>query len=145
MEKSDRNSYTASASGPGDPDLITLKAVKMLGQVDMVFAAASTKNHHSLALEHRPAAHPGGHPGGTAALPHDARPVRDPPGVGGQRPPHRQPSSKPDATPAFLTLGDSLTYSTFGYLMKYVKAAGAAPRCADGARHHVLPGGRLAD
>ena len=36
--------------GPGDPDLITLKAVKILNRVDVVFAAASTKNPHSLAL-----------------------------------------------------------------------------------------------
>ena len=31
---------------------------------------------------------------------------------------------------AFLTLGDSLTYSTFGYLMRHVQAAAPAPRCA---------------
>ena len=36
--------------GPGDPDLITLKAAKVLSQVDVVFAAASTKNNHSLAV-----------------------------------------------------------------------------------------------
>ena len=36
--------------GPGDPDLITLKAAKILNQVDIVFAAASTKNNHSLAV-----------------------------------------------------------------------------------------------
>ena len=36
--------------GPGDPDLITIKAAKILNQVDIVFAAASTKNSHSLAV-----------------------------------------------------------------------------------------------
>ncbi len=36
--------------GPGDPDLITIKAAKILNQVDIVFAAASTKNNHSLAV-----------------------------------------------------------------------------------------------
>jgi precorrin-2/cobalt-factor-2 C20-methyltransferase len=36
--------------GPGDPDLITMKAAKILTKVDIVFAAASTKNHHSLAV-----------------------------------------------------------------------------------------------
>ena len=36
--------------GPGDPELLTLKAAKILSQVDVVFAAASTKNNHSLAV-----------------------------------------------------------------------------------------------
>ena len=35
--------------GPGDPELITLKAVRALGKVDVVFAAASTKNDYSTA------------------------------------------------------------------------------------------------
>jgi len=34
--------------GSGNPDLITLKAMKILGQVDVIFAAASTKNSYSL-------------------------------------------------------------------------------------------------
>ena len=37
--------------GPGDPELITLKAAKILGRVDRVYAAASTRNHHSLAKD----------------------------------------------------------------------------------------------
>ena len=37
--------------GPGDPELITLKAVRILRQVDVVFAAASTGNSHSLAMK----------------------------------------------------------------------------------------------
>lgn len=108
--------------GPGDPDLITLKAVKILSRVDVVFAAASTNNPHSLAL--------------SIAQPHipEATPVellhfpmtRD-------RSATRQAweenarrivsvlESGRDA--GFLTLGDSLTYSTFGYLMKHVQAA----------------------
>jgi precorrin-2/cobalt-factor-2 C20-methyltransferase len=113
--------------GPGDPDLITLKAVKILNRVDLVFAAASTKNPHSLAM--------------SIARPHipEATPVellhfpmtRD-------RSATRRAweanarrivtvlESGSDA--AFLTLGDSLTYSTFGYLMKHVLAA--APHVA---------------
>ena len=36
--------------GPGDPELITLKAARVLNSVDVVFAAASTKNSYSLAV-----------------------------------------------------------------------------------------------
>jgi len=37
--------------GPGDPDLLTLKAVAVLKRVSVVFTAASSKNDYSLALE----------------------------------------------------------------------------------------------
>ena len=37
--------------GPGDPELITLKAMRVLNQVEVIFAAASSKNEYSLALE----------------------------------------------------------------------------------------------
>ena len=36
--------------GPGDPDLISMKAVKILAKVDVIFAASSTKNSHSEAV-----------------------------------------------------------------------------------------------
>jgi precorrin-2/cobalt-factor-2 C20-methyltransferase len=106
--------------GPGDPDLMTLKACKILTRVDVVFAAASTRNHHSLALDiarpHIPAATP------VEMLPFpmtrdrretvraweaNARRIADELAAG--------------RSVAFLTLGDSLTYSTFGYLMDTVR------------------------
>ncbi len=37
--------------GPGDPDLITMKAVKTLQQVSHIFAASSAKNTYSVALD----------------------------------------------------------------------------------------------
>ncbi len=37
--------------GPGDPDLITLKAIKVLKGVSCIFAASSTKNNYSVALD----------------------------------------------------------------------------------------------
>lgn len=36
--------------GPGDPELISLKAVRILRSVHTIFAAASTKNSHSVAM-----------------------------------------------------------------------------------------------
>jgi hypothetical protein len=36
--------------GPGDADLITVKAVKVLGTVDVIFTASSTKKDSSLAM-----------------------------------------------------------------------------------------------
>ena len=103
--------------GPGDPDLLTLKAIKVLKRVSVVFTAASSKNDYSLALEiarpHIPAdasVHPLAFPmtrdlaTKQAAWAANADIVADYLGRG-----H-------DA--AFLTLGDSLTFSTFGYLLR---------------------------
>ena len=107
--------------GPGDPDLITLKATKVLEQVDIVFAAASTKNLHSLAMSiarpHIPEATP-------VELLHfpmtrDRSETRRAWEANARRIVGELEAGR---NAAFLTLGDSLTYSTFGYLMKFVKA-----------------------
>lgn len=37
--------------GPGDPELITVKAVRVIKEADIIFTAASTKNTYSLAVE----------------------------------------------------------------------------------------------
>lgn len=107
--------------GPGDPDLLTLKAVKVLQRVSVVFTAASTKNDYSLALK--------------IARPHIPRKalVRSL-----AFPMTRDEAAKKAAwganaavvvdylqqghDAAFLTLGDSLTFSTFGYLLRQIKA-----------------------
>ena len=103
--------------GPGDPDLLTLRAVAVLRSVKVIFAAASPKNDDSLAL--------------SIASPHltaDVEIIRlDFPMTRNQtlleaawkantRIVGEVLRSGRDA--AFLTLGDPLIYSTFGYLMR---------------------------
>lgn len=107
--------------GPGDPDLITLKAVKVLGQVDIVFAAASTKNHHSLAMDIARPHVPESTPVELLRFPmtRDKSETRRAWTANARRIVGELEAGR-DA--AFLTLGDSLTYSTFGYLMAFVKA-----------------------
>lgn len=106
--------------GPGDPDLLTIKAAKTLGMVDVIFAASSTKNDDSLALD--------------IARPH-LRPATRTIRLG-------FPMSRDEATllaawednarqvlteldqghdAAFLTLGDPLLYSTFAYLLRTLR------------------------
>ena len=102
--------------GPGAPDLLTLRAVKVLGAVDVILAAASPRNDFSAALE--------------TARPHvrddvrvlrlefpmtrDKAVLREAWRVAAQTTQEVLESGK---SAAFLTIGDPLVYSTFGYLM----------------------------
>jgi precorrin-2/cobalt-factor-2 C20-methyltransferase len=119
--------------GPGDPDLITLKAAKILGRVKTVFAAASTKNHHSLAVniarQHIPP--------DTAVVMLRFPMTRDKEEtrrawLANARIIIEELEAGNNA--AFLTLGDSLTYSTFSYIARHVQAM--APHIAI----HTVPG-----
>lgn len=105
--------------GPGDPELITLKALKVLQKVPHIFASCSTKNNYSLALnivrshlngaglEHLPFPMTRDQNALQEAWERNARRVLE------------VLNSGMDA--AFVTLGDPLTYSTFGYLLKTLK------------------------
>lgn len=107
--------------GPGDPDLITMKAIKAMGDVDVIFTASSSRNSYSLAVE--------------IARPHL------PENVEVETLPFPMTSDRDVTTTAwtknagriaavlysgknaaFLTLGDPLTYSTFGYIAMHMKA-----------------------
>ncbi len=119
--------------GPGDPELLTLKAVRVLGAVDVVFAAASSKNDYSLSLR--------------IAAPHlrpeavierldfpmtsDRSTLLQAWERNAARVAETLDSGR-DA--AFLTLGDPMTYSTFIYLLRTLEARGDAPRV------EVVPG-----
>ena len=106
--------------GPGDPELITLKAVKTLGRVAVVFAAASSGNNYSLAVkiafphlkEGVPVAHLG------FPMTRDKERLADAWAENGRQVAEILKNGK-DA--AFITLGDPLTYSTFGYILETIR------------------------
>lgn len=103
--------------GPGSPDLITLRAVATLRSIHIVLAASSTRNAYSTALD---IARP--------HLPDDVTIVRMPfPMTRDQAAltasweenAHTAAALLEEGSDAvFLTLGDPLMYSTFGYLMR---------------------------
>ena len=119
--------------GPGDPELITLKAVRILNKVEVIFAAASSKNEYSLALENA-----------ESHMQNGAEVVR----LNFPMTRHRNKLEKAweenahrileyvqqGKDVAFITIGDPLTYSTFGYIMQTVgEIAPEVPIC-------VVPG-----
>lgn len=106
--------------GPGDPELITVKAVRVIKSADMVFTAASTKNNYSLAVD--------------IAAPYIDRfatiktlkfpMTKDETRVEAAWTANAEEIAlalKQGLTVVFLTLGDPVTYSTFGYILKTMK------------------------
>ena len=107
--------------GPGDPELMPLKAIRILDTVDVVFTAGSSRNEYSLAVEiarpHIPA---------RIAVEKLDFPMCTAPEVreaAWDRNAARIASVLEEGrSAAFLTLGDPLTYSTYGYLLPCFKA-----------------------
>ncbi len=109
--------------GPGDPELLTIKAVNVLKSVDVVFAASSPKNGYSLALN-------------TAEkmIPETTKVVKLPfPMTNDDAVLQRAWQENAEAVrgvlvqgldAAFITIGDPLTYSTYGYLLETLAKAG---------------------
>jgi precorrin-2/cobalt-factor-2 C20-methyltransferase len=106
--------------GPGDPELLTLKAVKALKCVEHVFAAASTKNDYSLAHEIVRAHLPLNTPLDQLAFPmtFDPEHLEDAWLANCEKVVEVLQQGK---HAAFLTLGDPLTFSTFIYLMRKIR------------------------
>lgn len=103
--------------GPGDPELITMKAVRVIKEADIVFTAASSKNTYSLAVEIAAPYIAQGTVIEKLSFPmtkdeketetawvNNARQIAD--------------TLQNGKTAVFLTLGDPTTYSTFGYILK---------------------------
>ncbi len=119
--------------GPGDPELITVKAARVLKEVDVVFTAASTKNDYSTAYEIA-----------RRYIPEDTDVVALPFKMTIKHTARRQareenakkvlPYLREGKNAAFLTLGDPLTYSTFSYL------AQALQELEPGVDIRVIPG-----
>jgi precorrin-2/cobalt-factor-2 C20-methyltransferase len=105
--------------GPGDPELITLKAIKILNQVSIVFSASSTKNSYSLANNiasvHLKKGMPVEHLG--FPMTKDREMLKAAWRKNADRVMEVLKNGK-DA--AFITLGDPMIYSTFGYIMQTV-------------------------
>ncbi len=106
--------------GPGDPELLPVKSANILKQVDIVYAASSTKNDYSLAVSIAKQYIPASteikmlqFPMTTdksrtsAAWRENACTVID--------------ALESGKSAAFLTLGDSMTYSTYGYILRNVQ------------------------
>ena len=106
--------------GPGDPELITLKAARILNSADVVYAAASTKNSYSLAVS---IARP--HIPDLTAVKMLSFPMTSDAQVK-QDAWHKNALTlieelEQNKIVAFMTLGDSMTYSTYGYVLKHVR------------------------
>ncbi|MDR3203843.1 MAG: precorrin-2 C(20)-methyltransferase [Deltaproteobacteria bacterium] len=102
--------------GPGDPDLITLKALKILKQVDQIFTAASTKAEASLAGRIVSAHLPSQAELRILAFPmsNDSSELDRAWQANAEEVAQVLRSGQ---SAAFLTIGDCLTYSTFSYLL----------------------------
>lgn len=101
--------------GPGDPDLLTVKAVKALAAAHRVFAARSSRNAASLGLriarEHLPPGTPVEHL--DFPMTHDAADLRRAWELNAAL---LLESMETCGRTVFLTLGDPCLYSTFGYI-----------------------------
>lgn len=106
--------------GPGDPELIPVKATRILNTVDIVFTASSTRNNYSLAVEIARAHIPDKTPIKTLNFPMSQDiAVKE---TAWQQ--HAQQVAsvlEVGQNAAFLTVGDPLTYSTYGYVLCHLK------------------------
>jgi len=103
--------------GPGDPELITVKAVRVIKEANIIFTAASTKNTYSLAVE---IASP--YISSSTQIERLSFPMtKDPEKVETawiHNAKQIAEQLKKGKNAVFLTLGDPTTYSTFGYILK---------------------------
>lgn len=136
--------------GPGDPELLTLKAVRLLGSVSRVYAAASSRNSYSVSLSIvRPHLAPGVTPAVLSFPMTRDREALDRAWEDNARTVLADLDAGLDVV--FLTLGDPSTYSTFGYLLRTLRGldplvrAEAAPGVTSYSAAAALAGEPLAE
>jgi len=105
--------------GPGDPELIPVKSVRLLQTVDVIFTASSSKNQYSMAVRVAGDFIPEGADVRLLPFPMtmDQEIVRK---AWQEHADHVVQELNTGRNAAFLTLGDPLTYSTFGYLLRII-------------------------
>lgn len=103
--------------GPGDPELITVKAVSAIKDADIIFTAASSKNIYSLAVEIASRYISKDTPIIILSFPmtKDVQVVEE---AWIENAKEIAAELTKGKTAVFLTLGDPTTYSTFGYILK---------------------------
>jgi len=120
QRKQDTGTLYGIGVGPGDPELIPLKAVRILQEVDCIFSASSSKNDYSMAVRiawpHLPQDKP------LKLLPFpmslDQEVAKQ---AWNEHADTILAELEADNSAAFLTLGDPLTYSTYGYLLRIIQ------------------------
>ena len=106
--------------GPGDPELVTLKAVNILQRLDYIFGAAAAQNEHSIALRIAGAYLREGCVVDTLpfAMTRDEAVTAGLWRDNAARLAHLLTQGK---NVGFVTLGDPLIYSTYGYLLREMR------------------------
>ena len=107
--------------GPGDPELITVKSTKVLSVVNVVFAAASTKNNHSLAVNIAKPYIPESTSIRMLSFPM-TKDKKETQASWAENARTIIKELEKGKDVAFLTVGDSMTYSTYGYVLKHIQS-----------------------
>lgn len=119
--------------GPGDPELLTIKAARILKEIDVIYAAASSDNDYSIAYE---IIRPHIHTKQVQQLFFPMTKDRDTLQQAWSANASQVLTTLQTTNAAFVTLGDPLTYSTFGYLLQTINTM----ECTAHFRVEIVPG-----